>query len=192
MSSSHVIQKMTGNVSKKVSIGMKTASDEKKTCVRWCSAFLIVLGLAFCTERADAQFGRPATQVKLAAAILPATDKLPVRLAITATIDEGWHIYSVTQAKGGPRPTKLQLVESSDYELVGDFTSDTAPVIHEYEFWPDLKVEEHTGSVTWTVPLKLGPGVDLAGLTVGVNAKGQVCSDERCNNFKKSLSATVK
>lgn len=154
-------------------------------------ALVVLCGFVLVAQPAEAQFGRPAKQVQLAASILPATNKLPARLAITATIDDGWHVYSVTQPKGGPRPTKIQVTPSSEFEVVGAFVPSTAPVVHVYEdIWPGLNVEEHAGSVTWTAPLKLAPGVDSSRLTIAVTAKGQVCNDQQCNNFKKSLSAT--
>lgn len=172
---------------------MMTRETMTKTRLYLLITLSMVCGTLLVASPAKAQFGKPAKEVKLSASILPATDSQPIRLAITATIDEGWHVYSVTQAKGGPRPTKLQLAESKDYQLAGDFTPSKAPVVHVYEdIWPDLNVEEHSGTVTWTAPLKLASGVNPSSLTVNLVAKGQVCNDELCNNFKKSLSATLK
>lgn len=173
---------------------MKTAIQQRRNSVRLCAMLLVAIGFATISKTSLAQFGSgPAKEVQLAAKILPASGKLPVRLAITAAIADGWHIYSVTQPKGGPRPTKFSLGDSSDFELVGDFAADTAPVVHVYEdIWPGLNVEEHTGSVTWTAPLKLAAGVDPARLNIAISAKGQVCTKERCKNFKNAFSATVR
>jgi len=171
---------------------MKTIKNTNMKLPLTSLMMLVVVGLVIANTADKAVAETSAKQVSMTAKILPATDKLPARLSITAAIDEGWHIYSVTQAKGGPRPTKFKLEESEDFKLSGDFTADPAPVVHVYEdIWPDLNVEEHTGNVTWTAPLELGSGVDAASLTIEVNAKGQVCNEEVCNNFKATLSAAT-
>ncbi|REJ69916.1 MAG: hypothetical protein DWQ31_02925 [Planctomycetota bacterium] len=155
------------------------------------AAVLVAGSVLLAGAPAEAQFGN-ASQVEFSAQVLPATDKLPVRLAITVDIEEGWHIYSITQAKGGPRPTQLLPAASDDYTLAGEFTPSVAPVIHVYEdIWPDLNVEEHTGTVTWTVPLKLADGVDAASLLIEGTVRGQVCNEEQCNNFAKEFEAEL-
>ena len=40
-------------------------------------------------------------------------------LVISATIDNGWHMYSQFIAEGGPVPTSFKFTPSADYELVG-------------------------------------------------------------------------
>src|SRR5579863_10175986 len=43
------------------------------------------------------------------------------RLAITAEIAEEWHIYSITQAKGGPVRSEIKFKSSPDYKVTGPF-----------------------------------------------------------------------
>ena len=45
--------------------------------------------------------------VTATASILPAADNQPLRLSITAEISDGWHIFSLTQAPGGPKRTRI-------------------------------------------------------------------------------------
>ncbi len=169
---------------------MKTALQEKMVRAGRLVVMVVAMACALTTTLAEAQFGGPAKEVNFSAVILPATDKLPARLAITATIDDGWHIYSITQAKGGPRPTKFSFDASGDFEIAGDFTPDKPPKVHVYQdIWPDLNVEEHHGTVVWTAPLKFAAGVNPAGVEITGSVKGQVCNDEQCNNFKKAISA---
>ncbi len=57
-----------------------------------------------------------------------------------------------------PIRSKIKLPPSSDYRLLGDFTVSPPAEVHEYaDIWPGLKVEEHTGKVTWQAPIELAP-----------------------------------
>ena len=54
-------------------------------------------------------------------------------VSITATVVEGFHIYSVTQKKGGPLPTVISLVDLESGIKLGGFTPDQPAEIHQYE-----------------------------------------------------------
>ncbi len=41
---------------------------------------------------------------------------------LKATIQDGWHIYSVNQKPGGPQKTQFEFLKSADYEPVGKVT----------------------------------------------------------------------
>ena len=98
---------------------------------------LILIVAAIATPAARAQFdglsgklrqgGNSAapTPVTVTATILPPQDKQPLRLAVTAKIAQGWHIYSLTQPAGGSIPSQLKFDESADYQL-GEFQPEKA------------------------------------------------------------------
>src|SRR5688500_5138674 len=48
-------------------------------------------------------------------------------LSVTAKMAKGWHIYSVTQAKGGPVPTKIKLDESREFKPPAEFKPTKPP-----------------------------------------------------------------
>src|SRR5476651_620349 len=48
-------------------------------------------------------------------------------ILVKATIDEGWHIYSLNQKDGGPVKTSIVFTPSKDFTLVGK-TSEPTPV----------------------------------------------------------------
>lgn len=103
-------------------------------------------------------------------------------LYVTATIADDWHIYSITQAPGGPNRTKLTLSESDQYKVSGDFRPDPAPDKHfDDQAYPGLPLEEHEAAVTWSAPVKFASGVDLKSLTIGGKANIQACSGQNCN-----------
>jgi suppressor for copper-sensitivity B len=123
----------------------------------------------------QAALGSP---VKVSAVIEPAAGGKPETLAVTARLEEGWHLYSITQKPGGPRPTVIAIDESSSRKIAGGFVPDAAPKVHEaadVPAWKGLQIEEHAGEVTWRAPLQPGSGADVRG-TVSL----QLCRDNAC------------
>jgi thiol:disulfide interchange protein len=99
-------------------------------------------------------------------------------LSVTAKIAKGWHIYSVTQKKGGPIATKIKLDEK-DFRVIGEFKPTRPPEVHEYpQAWKDLKVEEHHSSVTWKGTIELAQGVEPSKLEIIGAVYAQACSDQ--------------
>jgi suppressor for copper-sensitivity B len=102
-------------------------------------------------------------------------------LFVVAEVEEDWHIYSTTQAPGGPVTTKIMLDESSDYELLGDFQAATEPhKDSDTSFGPDLVVETHEGEAVWYAPIKINPSADIATLSISGSVFAQPCIDEAC------------
>ncbi len=144
-------------------------------------------GLAFCPGRRvqlDALSGKfqggggDAAKVTVKATIEPAAANRPARLVIVAQVAPGWHIYSITQPDGGPIRSKIKLPPSTDFRLLGDFAVDPPAAVHQYnDIWPDLKVEEHSGKVTWQAPIELAPGVDPAKLEIAGAVNAQACAE---------------
>src|SRR5687768_16974082 len=85
----------------------------------------------------------------------------PARLFVTAEIKSGWHVYSITQPKGGPLPSKIKLATSPAYRTLGEFNASPPAAVHRYpDAYGDLPVEEHQSRVTWYVPIELSAGSD--------------------------------
>ncbi|MGD0382476.1 MAG: thioredoxin family protein [Thermoguttaceae bacterium] len=119
--------------------------------------------------------------VKLNARFTPPAGKQPAVLFITAEIKQGWHIYSITQAPGGPIRTKIQLAESPQYRLAGEFQSQPPPKKEkEPDAFGDLTIESHFGTVTWYAPLELAAGADPARLRIDGKVGFQACDANSC------------
>ncbi len=112
----------------------------------------------------------------LRATILPAAAKTPARLSITADILPDWHIYSITQAPGGPIKTRIRLEPSSEYRLIGEFQASPPPLKHLTDAWKGLTVEEHSGEVTWQAPIEFARGVDPAHVEIQGEVSAQACA----------------
>ncbi len=94
---------------------------------------------------------------------------------LKAEIAENWHVYSVTQPKGGPLRAKIMLPESEKYELTGDFEPDADPHVVEKDDVFGIRVEYHESRVVWSAPIKLASGVDPATLNLKLRFQGQTC-----------------
>lgn len=86
-------------------------------------------------------------------------------LRVTAQFAPGWYIYSVTQQRGGPMRTVIELDASADCQLTGSFQPDQPPKTKTVKFFK-VPIEEHHDPVTWTAPFVLRPGADPQSLRI--------------------------
>jgi thiol:disulfide interchange protein len=117
--------------------------------------------------------------VEVSAEIEPGAAGSPDMLAVTVTLEEGWHLYSVTQKPGGPKPTRIALAADSPRSAVGPFRPDAPAAVRHLDdvpAWKGIPLEEHHGTVTWRAPLGPGPAGPLRG-TLSL----QLCRDNACN-----------
>lgn len=98
-------------------------------------------------------------------------------LSLRAELEKGWHVYSVTQKKGGPMRTVLALDKeiAAVVELLGPFQPKQPPQLHQEEFY-DVPSEEHTGEVIWTAPIRIAEGQTPEQLQLKATFNGQICS----------------
>ena len=150
------------------------------------ACFIAVAGLLCCASPALAQkgkggglgdFGVPSfggKQVSFAASYELEKGGKQGRLHVTASVEDGWHIYSVTQPAGGPLPTEIQ-IKSEFIELTGPFVANHPPEIAEVDIWPGVPIEEHYGDVKWSAPFKLTQDIKPASSPIAIQVDGQVC-----------------
>ncbi|MGA2618286.1 MAG: thioredoxin family protein [Thermoguttaceae bacterium] len=116
-----------------------------------------------------------------------------VELRVTATIQSGWHIYSVTQAAGGPMATKISLDPSGGSRLIGPIQVSPPPDKKEQPvFGKGFIAETHEGTVTWSAPIELPAGAEPGKLAVRGLLSAQAClGDERCEQREVPFTATL-
>ncbi|MEX2091688.1 MAG: cytochrome c biogenesis protein CcdA [Pirellulales bacterium] len=136
----------------------------------------------------DSQFNDPVT---LSAQFTAANADRPAVLMITADVEPGWHVYSITQPPGGPTKTKIELSPSPEYHLAGQFRSQPEPTTRvDNEAWVGLTIEEHADQVTWYAPIELAAGVDPASLTIAGQVRMLACK-ESCIPVNKDFTAQL-
>jgi len=108
---------------------------------------------------------------------------------LTAKIEDGWHLYSLTPIANGPRPTRVTLPAEQAFELAGEIDAPDPFVETDPNF--GVEVEYYEESVTFKLPLKRRAGRD--GDKLLVEARYQTCTKRLCLPPKTvKLEADVK
>ncbi|MEO9592350.1 protein-disulfide reductase DsbD family protein [Rhodopirellula bahusiensis] len=81
-----------------------------------------------------------------------------VKLQVQVKLQPKWHLYSTTQPKGGPKPTKLSLVDADSVKVTGVWKSDREPLRSVSEDFGGITVEEFEDEVTFTATAKVAGG----------------------------------
>ncbi len=137
--------------------------------MRYLIAISALMGVVACTAKA------PAASAPVHWSVARVTGPTP-RVAVTAQIDSGWHIYSMSQPPGGPRATRIAVAPGQPFD-VGTVSVSPAPDTA-YDSAFRMKVQLHRGRVTFIVPL-VRSGTTRAD-SVRVTARYQVCNDSLC------------
>ncbi|MEN1679898.1 MAG: cytochrome c biogenesis protein CcdA [Planctomycetota bacterium] len=134
-------------------------------------------------DKDDAGFGgfgaqEPSDPVTVDAQFTAATADRPAVLMVTAEIQPGWYVYSITQPAGGPQRTKITLSEPDGVTLLGEWRATPAPESHiDQEVWPGLEIQEHAEQVTWYVPIALPTDADPATTAIAGRVRLQACKE---------------
>ncbi|MFM9058642.1 MAG: thioredoxin family protein [Planctomycetaceae bacterium] len=115
-----------------------------------------------------------ASPVTITAAIEPGSAGGPDMLAVMATLEAGWHTYSLSQPAEGAVPTVIAVAMDSPRRVVGRFEPDRPPSRHEIPALKGVVLEEHAGTVTWRAALGPGGGDVRGKVTL------QVCEENSC------------
>jgi suppressor for copper-sensitivity B len=139
----------------------------------------------------DGFAGNRDSEVTVSAEFTPADGDRPALVFLTAKIADGFHLYAVDQAAGGPQPTTVKLADNPQVKLIGNWQPISPPDSHiDQEIWTGLELREHTGTVTWFAPVELAPGVDPNTLTITGLVEGQACNPQLCVPFKQEFQAS--
>jgi len=110
-------------------------------------------------------------------------------LSVKAAMLPDWHIYSITQAKGGPIPTTVKVTSPAEVKLTGNWTASQKPKISTNDIWPGLQIEEHYDTVTWTAPLSVPSGFSGE---IQIVVGGLICkTDGSCVPMNEKLAVKL-
>ena len=100
-------------------------------------------------------------------------------VTISATIQKGWHIYSLTQGPGGPEPTRITLPQGKpSFSLAGDVKA-PAPAV-EFDKTIGIKIESYDDKADFTVPIQVSAAAKPGVGHLVLRAYYQVCSSHFC------------
>ncbi len=106
------------------------------------------------------------------------------RIILTATIDQSWHLYSLTQPAGGPRPTRIVIDESSPVTLVGTPQQPRPRIAPDPNFstpgQPPFMTETFEKRVDFTLDVEVKPTAPAGPGKVLLKVSFQACDDHQC------------
>jgi len=111
-----------------------------------------------------------------APASVEAGDKFTAQ--VTAQIQSGWHLYSITQGAGGPIPTRITVPDGQPFKLAGSVSGPRPRVEMDPNF--QIKTETHEGSAAFRVPLVVMADSPSGAQTLNINVRFQACNDTMC------------
>jgi DsbC/DsbD-like thiol-disulfide interchange protein len=97
---------------------------------------------------------------------------------LRATINPGWHVYSLTQTSGGPVAMKVQLDPSPPFALSPAVKGPQPEAAFDNNF--GIETQTYTGAPEFRIPVAVGEAVDPAGGIVTVRVRYQACTDKVC------------
>jgi hypothetical protein len=138
----------------------------------------LVLGLSLC----GAGFAQvPIQPVQWAGSVIPTTpvkQGSAVAIELTAEVQQGWHVYGLTQTPGGPTPLRVTLDENEVAQIVG-LKSGTAPgKKHDPSF--DLDTEFYPQSFSLDIQARVKQQPVAGKQSIPVSVRFQACSDQTC------------
>jgi DsbC/DsbD-like thiol-disulfide interchange protein len=103
-------------------------------------------------------------------------ERFMVRLM--ASIDEGWHLYSMRQQEGGPIPMTITAPMPQLFQIAGLVDAPVALTAHEELF--GMEVEYYFGEVEFGVPMRAYKEARPEKAKLTLAARYQVCDSRQC------------
>jgi thiol:disulfide interchange protein DsbD len=103
-------------------------------------------------------------------------DKFTAQVA--AQIASGWHVYSITQAAGGPIPTRITVPDGQPFKLAGGVSGPRPQVAMDPNF--EINTETYEGGATFSVPIVVAADVLAGAQALNINVRYQACNDKLC------------
>lgn len=102
------------------------------------------------------------------------TSSTEAAIYIKASINNGWHIYSINQKEGGPNKTVFSFTPSKDFDLIGKVIEPKP--ITKFEEVFDMNVMYFEKSVVFSQKIKL----KAKQVTVKGKVEFMVCTNKEC------------
>lgn len=115
-------------------------------------------------------------KANLPAAPLKTGDTFTIDL--TAHIEKGWHLYSLTPIENGPRPTRITITAGQGFELGGKVRAPDPITAKDPNF--GVETEFYEDNVTFTVPIKVTLQAAKGKTAATVQVRYQTCNDRNC------------
>ena len=111
------------------------------------------------------------------------------KVTVAVDIDAGWHVYALTQAKGGPRPLLIEVAKAQPFS-VRTIEGPLPTIAHDPNF--DLETQYYEEKAQLTVPLVAGRGAAAGKHAVPIEITFQACDSHVClRPFTETVTVDV-
>jgi hypothetical protein len=97
---------------------------------------------------------------------------------LTARIEGGWHMYSLTQPPGGPVPARIAVAPDQPFTLAEAIVGPTVDKRFDPNF--GINVETYDAQATFVVPIRVAPNAPRGHASVALTARFQTCNATLC------------
>jgi thiol:disulfide interchange protein DsbD len=97
---------------------------------------------------------------------------------LSASINSGWHMYSITQPSGGPTTTVVTIPAAQPFSLNGQVSGPAPHIAYDANF--EMNTETYEDSAEFVVPVAVAKSAGSGDQKLAVNIRYQVCNDTMC------------
>ncbi|MEC3906743.1 protein-disulfide reductase DsbD domain-containing protein [Tamlana sp. 2201CG12-4] len=130
----------------------------------------LILVLAFSLN----SFGQILKPVKWATSVNKVSDT-EAELIVTATIEDGWHLYSQSVPEDGPKPTSFVFEGNGNYLKKGNTKEEEGHTVNDPIFEMEIKYFDKKATFKQRIKLK-----NQNAFKVNAEVEFMVCDDTRC------------
>ncbi len=134
--------------------------------------------LALAPRTASAQLNPVTFSLRTAPGTTAVAPGSTFRAELTAKLDEGWHLYSITQPPGGPITTRITVPKDQPVTLGGKIEAPKPKTVFDPNFGMDT--EFYDGETTFVVPLQVAADAKPGVVKIAVATYFQACNDKLC------------
>ena len=99
-------------------------------------------------------------------------------LELSGEIQEGWHVYALTEPAGGPTALRVTLDDNAIAEVAGTPTGSTPQKRHDPSFGLETRFYTHSFTIRLPVQVKQQPAAGRQ--LIPLSVRFQTCSDREC------------
>jgi Disulphide bond corrector protein DsbC len=142
----------------------------------------IPFGLALGLSLSSASFAQvPMQPVQWAVTAIPKTaveQGSTIEIDLSAEVQEGWHVYGLTQVPGGPTPLRVALDEDGVLQLISVKSGTASVKKHDPSF--DLETEVYPGSFSVDMQTQVKQHAAVGNQSIPISVRFQACNDRTC------------
>jgi hypothetical protein len=97
---------------------------------------------------------------------------------LVATIQQGWHMYSMKPVEDGPIPTRVWLAEGQPFRLAGAVKADEPETVQDPTL--HMEVELYNGAANFVLPVQAIAGAPPGAQNMILSASYQTCNNSLC------------